>query len=253
MATINKTTQQKSIEVFFASDKVQTFLEEHNVPPLILIQPGTFLMGATMFDSEMPSHLVTITKPFGIGKYQVTQEEFKAFMGTNPSQYQAINHPVEQVNWEEACLFCEKINEILSTLLPEHYHIALPSEAQWEYACRAGSTTEYSYGDNPSTEKMNYGGCKIKHPVRVGSYPPNPWGLYDMHGNVWEWCQDWYGPYSGCNEIDPTGPNAGPLRVVRGGSWFNIAEDCRSAHRHTWVGPRYRHSDYGFRIALVPM
>lgn len=241
-----------SIEAFFASSEIKSFCEKNNVPPLVLIPAGEFTMGANMFDSEKPSHMVKITKPFGLGKFQVTQEEFMFFMGTNPSQFKAIKHPVEQVHWEEACLFCEKLNEFLGDFLPNDYHFALPTEAQWEYACRAGTTTEYSYGDMPSTKKMNYGKCKLKHPVEVGTYPPNQWGLYDMHGNVWEWCQDWYGPYSGRDEIDPVGPERGPLRVVRGGSWFNIAADCRSAHRHTWIGPRYRHSDYGFRVALIP-
>ena len=97
---------------------------------------------------------------------------------------------------------------------------------------------------------MNYSASKFDHPIRVGSYDANPWGIFDMNGNVWEWCKDWYGMYSGGYEVDPTGPESGLLRVVRGGSFYNMADDCRSAHRHEWIGPRYRHADYGFRIVI---
>lgn len=233
---------------------LETFRNEHpeiGIPEVVHCAEGEFMMGGVKFASEKPLHRVKISAPYWIGKYAVTQEEFLSVMGSNPAAcFDDLRNPVEQVTWEEAVEFCARLNNKCASYLPEGYHFDLPTEAQWEYACRAGTTTEFWWGDDPLVEKMNYSASKLGHPIKVGSYDANPWGIFDMNGNVWEWCKDWYGMYSGGYEVDPVGPESGLLRVVRGGSFFNRADDCRSAHRHEWIGPRYRHADYGFRIVI---
>jgi len=162
----------------------------------VLIPAGTFTMGSpdsdsNAYDHEKPAHQVTISEPFYMGKYEVTQAQWKAVMGENPSRFKGDDHPVENVSWEDVQQFIQKLNA-----KEGKEACRLPTEAEWEYAARAGTTTIYSFGNNAS-QLGNYAwydenSGNTTHPV--GDKPPNPWGLYDMHGNVWEWVQDWYGP-----------------------------------------------------------
>ncbi|MFO0905690.1 MAG: formylglycine-generating enzyme family protein [Pirellulales bacterium] len=192
---------------------------------LKLLPEGTFEMGSASEDIDATPHTVTLTRPFYLGVHQVTQEQYQKVMGENPSGFEGPQNPVEKVSWEDAVEFCRR----LSTL-PEEKAAGrvyrLPSEAEWEYACRAGSTTEYCFGDSQSQlneyawHHDNSG--KRTHPV--GKRKPNAWGLYDMHGNVWEWCWDWLGDYPKGSVTDPTGPTTDASRVDRGGS-YDIHED----------------------------
>jgi formylglycine-generating enzyme required for sulfatase activity len=220
-----------------------------------LIKPGTFLMGSP--ESEYgrygdEHHQVTLTRPYYLGVYPVTQQEYERVMGSNPSYFKGQRHPVENVSWEDAMAFLSKLNALASEKsLGGSYR--LPTDAEWEYACRAGTTTAYSFGDSES-ELEKYGWYSknsgdTTHPV--GEKLPNGWGLYDMHGNVWEWCADWYGAYPIIAVTDPTGPTEGSARVFRGGGWYYGAADCRSANRG-WNGPSYRGSSRGLRVALSP-
>jgi len=214
---------------------------------MVLIPAGEFMMGN---DIEKPVHKVTITKPFYLGKYQVTQEQWQAPMGGNPSDYKGPRNPVENVSWDDCQQFFGNLNVIAGRQGGE---FVLPTEAQWEYACRAGSTDKFCFGDyeNQLGEYAWYttnSGSKT-HPVGVKK--PNAWGLYDMHGNVWEWCQDWYGAYRAEAVDDPSGPAKGSNRVFRGGGWDDFAWICRSAYRNR-ITPEYRFNPLGFRVAQVP-
>jgi formylglycine-generating enzyme required for sulfatase activity len=193
---------------------------------------------------------LTLTRPFYLGVYQVTQEQYERVMGNNPSDFKGARNPVEMVSWEDAVVFCQKLSA-----LPEEKAAGrvyrLPTEAEWEYACRAGSTTEYSFGDNESQladyawYDQNSG--EQTHPV--GEKKPNPWGFYDMHGNVREWCADRSADYPKGAVSDPRGPKEGPFRVSRGGGWLNGAASCRSAERCGSL-PSDAFDDNGFRLAL---
>jgi formylglycine-generating enzyme required for sulfatase activity len=215
----------------------------------VLIPAGTFLMGsndAAAFGNEQPVHEVTISQPFYLGKYQVTQAEWQVVVGSNPSYFAGDpTRPVESVSWNRVQEFIRKLNEQEGS---NKYR--LPTEAEWEYAARAGTTTAYSFGDDLSdldTYAWYRGNSDDKtHPV--GQIEPNAWGLYDMHGNVREWVQDWYGEYPVGPVTDPTGPSSGTLRVVRGGSWRYSAQDCRAAYRFHFA-PNLRDSSLGFRLA----
>jgi formylglycine-generating enzyme required for sulfatase activity len=230
---------------------------------LVKIEPGTFLMGslsreAGRYDDEGPQTQVTISKGFSMGKYEVTQGQYEAVMGTNPSNSKGDkNLPVETVSWDEATNFCTRLTaqERQAGRLPVGYVYRLPTEAEWEYACRARTTTRFSYGDDPQYAQLGeyawyFGNSGNKtHPV--GTRKPNAWGLYDMHGNVWEWCLDWFGTYPGGSVTNPEGPGSGSYRVLRGGSWFNVGRNCRSADRyHDTPGNRYY--GIGFRPVLAP-
>jgi len=216
-----------------------------------LIPPGEFMMGDESWDWSMPLHRVKITKPFYMGIYQMTQREWTKVMGNNPSSFKKDDNPVENVSWEDCQLVIGKLNEIE----PEACY-RLPSEAEWEYACRAGSIKRYCFGDRES-ELGNYGWYDANsgdetHPV--GKKKPNAWGLYDMHGNVWEWCWDWYDEkyYQKCHEQglveDPQGPGAGSRRVERGGSWNNDAGICGAGGRDR-DAPGHRIGLVGVRLA----
>jgi len=195
------------------------------------IQPGSFLMGSDNGEpDEKPVHKVTITKPFHMGKYEVTQEQWKAVMGTDAfnRSSQSARCPADCVSWEECQAFCQRLAE----KAPGHT-FRLPTEAEWEYACRAGSTGDYCFGDE-AARLPDYAWCPLRsgyHTHPVGEKKPNAWGLYDMHGNVWEWCADWKGSYSDGEQTDPTGPAQGGVRVVRGGSCCSRPALCRSAYR----------------------
>jgi formylglycine-generating enzyme required for sulfatase activity len=220
---------------------------------LILIPAGEFKMGSDNSEKdapndEKPQHRVRITKPFYMGKYLVTQEQWEVIMGGNPSHFPGPKNPVEQVSWEDCREFVERLNRKVTG-----GKFALPTEAQWEYACRAGSTTKYFYGDEESgLDKYAWysvnSGNKT-HPV--GEKTPNAWGLYDMTGNVCEWCADWYddGYYAHSPTDDPRGPDTGSHRVLRGGGWNLPAGFFRSAGRFNF-SPGLR-LILGFRVCII--
>ena len=220
---------------------------------LVLIHPGSFTMGSPKekLADETP-HEVTISKSYHLGAYEVTQDQYEKVMGANPSQFKGAKNPVEMVSWDNAVSFCKKLSELPDEKAAGREY-RLPTEAEWEYACRAGSTTSYGFGDTAESLgeyawfKENAG--NETHPV--GEKKPNRWGLYDMHGDVWEWCQDVYEPYPSGAVTDPQGPNSGSYRVIRGGGWNLGAAVCRSAFRITFV-PADRANYLGFRVALIP-
>ncbi len=213
----------------------------------VWIPPGTFTMGSPQSEKERDDdeqeHQVTISQGFWMGKYEVTQAQWQSVMGSTPSHFKGAGLPVERVSWRKCQTFVQTLNS------DGGGEYRLPAEAEWEYACRAGSTGAYSFGDSEA-DLDNYGWYSangISKTHSVGEKMPNAWGLYDMHGNVWEWCSDWYAQYPDGPETDPTGPSSGSSRVLRGGSWFLEARDCRSAYRtgHTAHSPL---TIVGFRI-----
>ncbi len=223
---------------------------------LVLIDSGEFTMGSPSSEAkrggdEGPQHRVRISESFYLGKYEVTQAQWRAVMGSNPSHFQGDDLPVEEVSWNDCQAFCRKLSERTGRT------IRLPTEAEWEYSCRAGTTTPFHFGSTISTDQVNYDyrygagrkGVYREKTTPVGSFPANAWGLYDMHGNVWEWCGDWYGEdyYASSPGTDPAGPGGGEFRVLRGGSWYFHAHHCRCAFR-IWRGPVYRHFSLGFRV-----
>jgi formylglycine-generating enzyme required for sulfatase activity len=207
-----------------------TVRSEPNDPPknfmnsvgmkFVWIRPGHFLMGSPKgepgrYDNET-QHKVTLTKAFYMGVYTVTQEQWKAVVGRVPTPPRGKkNLPAETVSWDDCQEFIKKLRE------RDKKPYRLPTEAEWEYACRAGTTTPYYFGDSLSARQANFGkfmkGASRLSTTPVGSFPPNAWGLYDMHGNVWQWCQDWFGDYPPGDVVDPQGPKAGAERVLRGG------------------------------------
>jgi len=244
---------------------------------LKFLPAGTFTMGQAGGDTDETPHEVTLTKPFYMGVYEVTNAQWKRVMGSEPSNWKDDDRPVEQVSWDDANEFCRRLSA-----LPEEKRAGrvyrLPTEAEWEYACRAGTTTKWSFGDDESrlgdyawfgnnsgkaivdavrwweesqdtyADRLLGNGCE-NH--RVGQKQPNAWGLFDMHGNVWEWCSDWYGDYAKGVVTDPQGPSGGSSRVFRGGCWDSSAGGCRSANRARFV-PSRRDDRLGFRLALSP-
>ncbi len=225
---------------------------------MIWIEPGTFMMGSPGNSSVEAQHQVTLTKGYWLGKYEVTQKQYKAVMGTNPSWYTNDNEPVEMVTWNDATNFCAKLTEIEKAAgrLPAGYRYTLPTEAQWEYACRAGTTTDLNSGKNlsnkdqcPEMDEVGWYNGNSASPHSVGQKQPNAWGLYDMHGNVQEWCLDWYRDYPTSSVTDPTGPATGLSRVMRGGTCVYYASKCRSASRNRNT-PDSSFEDSGFRVAL---
>jgi formylglycine-generating enzyme required for sulfatase activity len=227
----------------------------------VLISPGTFTMGAgdgekkgeKKADDEIPAHQVRISKPFYLGKFEVTQGQWEAVMGSrsNPSNFNGRSNPVEMVSWDNVQEFINRLNK-----QEGHTRYRLPTEAEWEYAARAGTTSAYSFGDDAGSlgQYAWYADNSGKKTHPVGQKQSNAWGLYDMHGNVWEWVQDWHGEnyYSSSPSTDPKGPSSGSGRVTRGGCWINDAGGCRSASRNSyWPGGRSGEY-YGFRLALSP-
>ncbi len=225
----------------------------------VLIPAGTFTMGSPSNepgrDNDETQHRVTLSKPFYMQTTEVTQGQWKAVMGNNPSYFKNYGDdcPVEQVSWNDVHEFIRILNQREGT---DKYR--LPTEAEWEYVARAGTTTPFHTGNCLSTDLANsqgflpLSGCPRgrdrERTIRVGSFPPNDWGLYDMHGNVREWVQDWTGNYPNAHVTDPTGPSGGIFRVIRGGGWFYDARRCRSAIRD-FNAPDYRDDSLGFRLA----
>jgi len=236
---------------------------------MIWVEPGTFTMGSPKREvgrmGNETQHEVTLTKGFYLGKYEVTQEQYEKVMGKNPSRFKGNKLPVEMVSWNDAVTFCEALTkmELQNNYGRDDYsenkintgswEFNLPTEAQWEYACRAGTTTAYSWGDTISTSDANYNNTN-RYPLKgrttnVGSYKANPWGFFDMHGNVWEWTADLYGNYPKSSVIDPRGPSHDSARVTRGGSWYHSSSNPRSASR-SYGNPRPTIGILGFRVAF---
>ena len=243
------------------------------------IPAGEFLMGSPDSDpgateDEKPQHRVRISRPFYMGVYAVVQEEYQRVMAHNPSFFSATGHgknkvtglntarfPVEQIRWPDAMDFCRRLSELPAEKQAGRVY-RLPTEAEWEYACRAGTTTAFHCGDSLSSRQANfngnhpYGGAAkgpfLSRSAEVGSYPPNAFGLYDMHGNVWQWCADWYGRtyYQESPVDDPRGPTQGSRRVIRGGEWYGDARDCRSAFRYADL-PTGVFYVMGFRVVMT--
>jgi sulfatase modifying factor 1 len=223
---------------------------------MLWVEPGSFEMGSPSSekdrqDRETP-HAVTLTEGFYLGKHEVTQTQWEKVMGSNPSRYKGADRPVERVSWTEVTAFCDKLTELerKAGRLPAGMSYQLPTEAQWEYACRAGTKTAFSFGDSLTSEQANISGGPGET-VDVGKYPGNSWGFHDMHGNVFEWCADWYGAYPTGAVSDPVGPAGGSTRVLRGGSWVYAANGARSAIRDRDV-PASGFNRLGFRLSLRP-
>ena len=226
---------------------------------MIRIPAGRFVMGSPVTEPgrepQERQHQVTISRPFYLGRSEVTQREWTAIMGANPSHFRDASGtlPVERVNWYDAQEFLRRLSA------RSGHHFRLPTEAEWEYACRAGTTSPFSSGARLSAVQANFdarypGASGIAGPARdrtmpVGSYPPNPWGLHDMHGNVWEWCQDWHCDYAAGDVTDPVGACRTEYRVIRGGSWHFDAASARCALRYTHR-PQDRGFTLGFRAAM---
>ncbi len=217
---------------------------------LRFISPGTFTMGQPYGEADETPHQVTLTKPFSIGVYQVTNAQWKRVMGNVPSNWQDDDRPVEQVSWQDAVDFCTKLSASPAERKAGRVY-RLPTEAEWEYACRAGTTTNFSFGDDESWlgEHGWFDGNSDKQTHAVGQKTPNPWGLYDMHGNVLEWCSDWSDEYAKAAVSDPHGPSAASARVARGGNCISSAGRCRSAFRYG-LEPSCRIRYLGFRVAM---
>ncbi len=230
----------------------------------VVIPPGEFMMGSGQMAMQRGAfcteHRVTLTKPFELGVYEVTQEQYERVIGTNPSAGRGDQNPVQKISWDDAIEFCRKLSSY-----PEEKaagcEYRLPTEAEWEYACRAGTTTRYSFGDDDSNLddyalygtfseqlKATAGPAPYRTPGPVGTKRPNPWGLYDMHGNVWEWCQDWFGDYPDAPVTDPQGPSSSLTKSFRGGSFWHDAKGCQSAYRHRGDPNRAGNNDLGFRV-----
>ena len=215
---------------------------------MVLIPAGKFMMGSPVSETGRrdieTQHEVTLTKPFYMGKYEVTQEQWQVIMGSNPSEKKGVKWPVGNVSWNDCQDFIRKLNA------KTNGGYRLPTEAEWEYACRAGTNTAYSFGDSLTLGDANYGpGGKS---VAVGSYKPNGFGLYDMHGYVWEWCEDWYSSYPTQAVIDPMGPATGTYRALRGGGFNNNKLSARSSGRNNDSAPTRELTDFGFRLVRTP-
>jgi formylglycine-generating enzyme required for sulfatase activity len=246
---------------------------------LVLISPGKFVMGSPTGEAERDAdeaaHEVTITRPFYMGVHEVTQAEYQQVTTKNPSFFHGGNgggasHPVEQVKWGDAVAFCKTLSEREAEKTAGRTY-RLPTEAEWEYACRAGTSTTFHFGDTLTSTQANfngnypYGGAEkgaaLGKTAKVGSYPANAFGLHDMHGNVWEFCSDWYDEhyYANSPKSDPRGPEQGVLstgfhgdfyRVARGGCWLDEARGCRAAYRFRFM-PSDPYRLVGFRVVCV--
>ncbi len=221
------------------------------------IEPGEFKMGSVDNEPERyeieTQHTVTLTQGYWLADSTVTQALWKAVMNENPSHFSGENRPVDTVSWDAAQVFIKTMN----ALKPE-LQLTLPTETQWEYACRAGTQTPFSSGSQIDSELVNFDGTRPynngkisqdrNETVAVKTLPANQWGLFEMHGNIWEWCQDWYGNYPSQPITDPIGPDTGDYRVLRGGSWIDSGRFCRSANRHGHQ-PDGAGNGMGFRLA----
>lgn len=215
---------------------------------LVLINPGSFLMGSNNEEGdedETPKHNVSILKPFYLGKFEITQEQWSKIMDFNPSYFKGGKKPVDSVSYNDSIKFLEKLSKKTGL------KFTLPTEAQWEYAARSNSTSSWSFGDNSSLISdyawLKDNSANTTH--EVGLKKSNSFGICDMYGNVQEWCLDWYGNYSGTSSNDPSGPSNGDSKVLRGGAWGDNPENLRSAYRNC-LGPNEKTNGVGFRCVL---
>lgn len=220
----------------------------------VQVPSGSFLQGSMQGDpDERPLQKVVISKPFYIACYEVTQADWMAIMDSNLATFQlmpyALHRAMESVSWQDCMQYIDKLNALGMGFF------RLPTEAEWEYACRAGSTTAYYWGDSMEvngTSEYTWANSKSgTAPQPPGGKRPNAWGLYDMSGNVWEWCSDWYAPYTAAIQYDPKGPASGTEKVFRGGSWYDFYQAHRSANRHRHQ-PDGRYAAIGFRLVWQP-
>ena len=223
------------------------------------VAPSTNFVWIPSGAYNMQGTYVWLTKGLWMGKHEVTQAEYQSVMSNNPSYFTGNpNRPVDQVSWNDAVQYCQTLTarETSAGRIGTNWTYRLPTEAEWEYACRAGTTTTYCFGEDPYNNRLQFyawydvnsgGQTQV-----VGSRAPNRWGLYDMEGNVWEWCQDWYSGLPGGNVTDPQGPGSGSARVVRGGGWIFDASYCTSASRNNG-NPSSRDYYSGFRVVLAPV
>lgn len=241
---------------------------------LVWVQPGTYVMGSPKTEAgrhnDETQHTVVLTQGLYMSPAPVTQGQYLDVMGSNPSYFNGVrgslnygtdlNRPVEQVNWYNAVEYCATLTQQQqqSGMIPTNWLYRLPTESEWEYACRANSTNEFSYGSDPTyTNLLNYAWYDVNSSnmtQEVALLLPNTWSLYDMEGDVYEWCQDWYGSYPAGPVTNPQGPSSGgdePEKVFRGGSWDSSATECRCAGRY-YTGPTEAYSFLGFRVVLAP-
>jgi uncharacterized protein (TIGR02996 family) len=221
------------------------------------VPPGSFLMGGTVEAVEQPVHEVTIPTGSFMGETPVTQEQWKAVMGTEPSAFRGPERPVERVTWYEASEFCARVAEAQDGRVT----VDLPAEAEWEYACRAGTTTDFHFGDVPTTDRANYQGTSTwnggpvgvdrEETTDVNLFPPNAWGLYDVHGNVMQWCRDEFDTYRPADRYWTPYEGSGGDLIMRGGAWTHRPDYCRSAYR-CWGEPGRPSSAVGFRVRVRP-
>jgi len=221
------------------------------------IRPGCFMMGSPGAEPERDDdevfHKVVLTRGYWLAETACTQELWQAVTGENTSRFKGKQNPVDSVSWDDCAGFLEQLNAICPGL-----NFRLPKEAEWEYACRSGTSTPFSFGENITTGQANFDGNYPygsgpkgeyrNQTVEVKFFPCNPWGLYEMHGNVWEWCSDWYGDYDPDKGTDPKGPERGEDRVLRGGCWISFGRDVRSACRYR-DSPDDRSGFIGLRLA----
>lgn len=232
-----------------AQDESDLFLSRIAMQ-MVSVQGGAFIMGCTAeqgsdcYDGESPAHRVSLSS-FSIGKYPVTQKQWREVMGTNPSRFAGCdNCPVENVSWHDAQTFINRLNE------KSGQKYRLPTEAEWEYAARGGNMSRgYRFsGSNTISSVAWYDSNSAKSTHAVGDKQPNELGIYDMSGNVWEWCEDWHGAYSSNAQTNPKGPSSGTGRIARGGCWFNLARTCRVSNRYS-SDPNAKERFLGFRVA----
>ena len=261
---------------FFLSCAVDNSFDIHQEMVTIIASGLDFRMGSDSgYPNEKPVHTVSFTKNFMIGKTEVMQIDYQELMGINPSKYVGDSLPVDKVNWFDAALFCNALSkqdgfdtvyeyaEIIGTpgdscrlkdlkidLTKKGYR--LPAEAEWEYACRGGTATDYYWGNSSDIDTMSmyawYSKNSNNETHKVGKKLPNDYGLYDISGNLYEWCHDWYGPYTSDTEVNPEGPASGTSRIIRGGNWLTSAKYCRASYRGC-IGAPFRCSAIGFRVA----
>ena len=246
-----------------APGPTSTFLiEPQTRMEFVAVEPGSFVMGSPIREAgrnndELP-HRVTISRRFFVGRHEVTQTQWAMVMGQNPSHFKDCSHcPVENVDFYQVATFITNLNAQSTSM-----RYRLPTEAEWEYVCRAGTRTPFTTGGRITVDQANvdgrfpYAGAAVaasSDKTRpVGSFAPNAWGLSDVHGNVWEWTNDWYGPYDLRAETDPKGPDAGTVRVIRGGSWHFDANSARCALRYTHA-PQDKGFSLGFRVMAEPI
>ena len=245
-AQAERERQEQEAREQAAKEAERTRILQNLINNMVFVEGGTFKMGAKgkVPLDEKPAHQVTLTS-FSIGRYEVTQEEWQAVIGSNPSQFIDSKRPVENVSWDDCQEFIRKLNAMTGK------HFRLPTEAEWEYAARGGNKSngyKFAGSDYPnSVAWYNDNSLNQTHEVGGGKQP-NELGLYDMSGNVWEWCNDWYGSYSSSTQMNPTGPFSGTLRVYRGGSWNGSVGNCRVSNRYIDTGNRCLNG-LGFRLA----